>query len=510
AIARYHLGGVIYFDWAGNMVSVGQVAQLSNAIQAAGAAQPFGVPLLISTDQEGGSIVRLPTPATQFPGNMALGAAGQPDLAQSTGVAIAEELSAVGINQALAPDGDVNVNPANPIIGIRSFGSDPTLVADMTASMVTGFQSVPGVAATVKHFPGHGDTNIDSHSQLPTIDHSVDQWTQIDRPPFAAAVAAGVDVVMAGHLAFPALDPTGTPASLSPPIVGNILRGQLGFKGVVMTDALTMGALRTKYGDAQIPVMAVLAGEDILLMPPRLPVAYAAVQAAVASGRISTARLDASVRRILQLKLSLGLFDAAPVSVTGATSVVGSRAHRALEARDAEASVTLLANDGAALPLTSASTQGPYLVVGPAAAPVASLASAVRGRGLSVATFVSGTSPPSSLIASAAAQSASYGTLIVLTLDADTDPGQQRLVGALATTGKRLITVSIGHPYDQAYYRAAVNLALYSSSPASMRAATRVIFGDVNPSGLLPVAIPAAGSPDEILYPIGFGLSYAP
>lgn len=505
AIAKYHLGGVIYFTWAGNLQSATQIATLSNSIQAAGTAQTPAVPLFISTDQEGGSIVRLPAPATGFPGNMALGATDQTGLARSTGKAIGQEARAVGINQVLAPDGDVNINPANPIIGLRSFGSDATAVAAMTAAMVQGFQVDAGVGATVKHFPGHGDANIDSHTQLPIINHTLAQWTSTDKPPFASAIAAGVDAIMIGHLAFPALDPSGTPASLSPTIVTNVLRTQMGYSGVVFTDSLVMGALTNTYGDTRIPVMAVLAGDDVLLMPPSLPVAWNAVKAAVTSGEISGARLDASVRRILALKMKLGLFGAPPASVAAAATALGTKAHAQLEQRDAEASVTLLANEGNTVPLDAAS-DGPYLVVAPTSSPAAALASVLRGRGLSAATFVTGTSPPSTMASAAAAQAASYDTVIDLTLDADTDVGQQRVVGALAGTGKRLITVSIGRPYDQAYYRAPINVCLYSSSTASLGALVRALFGEINTSGRLPVSISSASNPNSVLYPLGFGL----
>jgi beta-N-acetylhexosaminidase len=227
----------------------------------------------------------------------------------------------------------------------------------------------------------------------------------------------------------------------------------------------------------------------------------------VASGEISMARLDASVRRILALKIKLGLFGAAPASVTAAASALGTTAHLALEQRDAEASVTMLANEGNTVPLDAAS-DGPYLVVAPVTGPASALAAILRGRGLSASTFVTGTSPPAGKAAAAAARAAGYGTVIDLTLNADTDVGQQRVVAALAGTGKRLITVSIGRPYDQGYYRAAINLCLYSSSTASLTALVRALFGEIQTAGKLPVAIPDPTHPSTTLYPLGFGLSY--
>jgi beta-N-acetylhexosaminidase len=500
AIERYHLGGVVYFSVTGNLRSAAQIASLSNAVQTAAAAQSPSIPLLVATDQEGGSIVRLPAPATGFAGNMALGATNSTTLARTAGRVMGQELRALGINQVFAPDGDVNVDPANPIIGLRSFGADPTAVGTLTAAMVRGFQADAGVGATVKHFPGHGDTDIDSHSQLPIINHSTTQWASLDQPPFSAAIAAGVDAVMVGHLAFPALDPSGTPSSLSAAMVNDVLRGQMGYDGLVVTDSLEMGALRDSYGDARIPVMAELAGDDMLLMPPSLPVAWNAVKAAVQSGEIPMSRLNDALRHILTLKQRLGLFGATPVSVTAANGALGTKAHRTAEQRVAEASLTLVANDGSVLPIGVATAAGPYRGVGPAgaAASVATLASLLRGRGLTVTTYV-GTSPP---------DAADFGTVIDLTLNADTDVGQQRVVRALAATGTRLVTVAIGRPYDQGYYRAAVNVCLYSSSAASLRALVRALFGEIAPSGHLPVAIPDASEPGTTLYPIGYGLGY--
>jgi beta-N-acetylhexosaminidase len=507
AIAQYHVGGVIYFDVTGNLLNASQIAKLSNSIQAIGAAESPGIPLFISTDQEGGSIVRLPSPATQFPGNMALGATDQTSLARATGNAIGEEVAAVGINQILAPVGDVNVDPANPIIGLRSFGADANAVASMTVAMVRGFQNDAGIGATVKHFPGHGDTDIDSHSQLPIINHTAAQWASIDQPPFAAAIGAGVDAVMVGHLAFPALDPSRTPASLSATIVTNILRDQMGFNGVVFTDSLQMGALTNTYGDGRIPVMAIQAGDDVLLMPPSLPVAWNSVKAAVASGQISAAQLDTSVRRILTLKMQLGLFTVAPVSVSAAATALGIPAHKQIEQNDAEASVTLVANTGGVLPLNGAA-DGAYLVVGPTSASVSTVLDQIEGRGWIVGGLVTGTSPSAAAIGNVMNHAPHYATIIVLTLNADEDTGQQALVQALKTAKAQLVTVAIGRPYDEGYYHATVNVCVYSDSSASLDALVRVLFGDLPPAGHLPVAIPDAAHPGTTLYPLGFGLGY--
>ncbi|MFD0597305.1 glycoside hydrolase family 3 protein [Catellatospora coxensis] len=285
-VDRFHLGGVVYFAWSHNLDNVRQIATLSNGLQAA-SLRPGGkdeVPLLISTDQEQGVVQRMPAPSAQFPGSMALGASRSASAAHLAAEVTGRELSAVGIRQPYAPIADVNVNPANPVIGVRSFGSDPELVAELTAAQVGGFEQGARVTAVAKHFPGHGDTGTDSHTGLPVIHHTREQWERIDAPAFRAAITAGVDSIMTAHIVVPALDPSGDPATLSPTILTGVLRERFGFQGVVVTDALNMAGVRTKYGDARVPVLALKAGADQLLMPPNLALAYDSVLQAVRAG----------------------------------------------------------------------------------------------------------------------------------------------------------------------------------------------------------------------------------
>ncbi|HEY5985347.1 MAG TPA: glycoside hydrolase family 3 N-terminal domain-containing protein, partial [Streptosporangiaceae bacterium] len=300
-VSTYHLGGVIYFP--PNIRDAAQVAQLSNGLQRAALAQAPGVPLLIGTDQEGGIVARLTGLATQFPDQMAAGATRDPALIYEEEQATGAEMRALGINLDYAPVADVNTNPANPVIGIRSFGSRPALVAAMAEAAVAGFHA-GGVAATAKHFPGHGGTSSDSHVTLPVVHRSLRQWRRIDAPPFRAAIQADVDEIMIGHIAAPALDPAGAPASLSHRIVTGYLRDRLRYDGVITTDSLVMKGVLRHRTSAQVAVDAIRAGCDQLLMPASVPVAYRAVMRAVRRGRIGAARLDASVRRIITLKLA--------------------------------------------------------------------------------------------------------------------------------------------------------------------------------------------------------------
>jgi beta-N-acetylhexosaminidase len=265
-VETYHLGGIIYFAWSNNVANPDQITALSNGLQDAALAD-CGTPLFIATDQEHGLVTRIGPPATQLPGAMALGATHDPEAARAAAVIAGKELRAMGLNQNFAPDADVNVNPANPVIGVRSFGSDAEHVASFVAAQVEGYQARGDLAATVKHFPGHGDTEDDSHAELPRIDHTYEEWQAIDAPPFRAAIESGVDLVMTAHIQFPALDDSLRPATLSEDILTGLLREELGYDGVVITDSLRMEGVREGYGDDRIPVLALLAGADILLMP---------------------------------------------------------------------------------------------------------------------------------------------------------------------------------------------------------------------------------------------------
>ncbi|UBU14747.1 beta-N-acetylhexosaminidase [Nonomuraea gerenzanensis] len=326
-IAKYHLGGVILFPQ--NVRSAGQVVGLTNGMQRASKR----VPLLIGTDQENGLVSRMSALMTDFPGAAEIGATRDTGLSREVAEATGTELRSLGVNLDFAPVADVNVNPRNPVIGRRAFGDDPQKVARMVAAAVKGFGDAK-IAATAKHFPGHGDTSVDSHTGLPVIKHTKAQWERLDAPPFKAAIEAGVDAVMSAHIVFPKLDPSGDPATLSKPILTGLLREKLGFKGVVSTDALNMAGVRMKYNDGEIAVRAVLAGADLLLMPNDLPRAYGAVLAAVKSGRISKERLDQSVTRLLTLKQNRGLLTEAPVaSAERAAEVLRSPEHRKLAAR---------------------------------------------------------------------------------------------------------------------------------------------------------------------------------
>ncbi|WP_247197221.1 glycoside hydrolase family 3 protein [Streptomyces sp. GESEQ-35] len=514
-IAKYRLGGIIYFAWAHNTRDPHQIAALSNGIQRASLDLPRGLPMLISTDQEHGIVARVGRPATLFPGAMAIGAGGSGTDARTLGRIAGRELRAMGIRQDYTPVADVNVNPANPVIGVRSFGSDPDAVAALVAAETQGYEA-SGVAATAKHFPGHGDTEVDSHYGFPTITHTRAQWETLDAPPFRAAIAAGIDSIMTAHILVPALDDSGDPATLSRPILTGILRERLGYDGVVVTDALDMAGVRQKYGDDRVPVLALKAGVDQLLNAPELDVAWNAVLKAVQDGELTEARLEESILRVLRLKAKLGLFDEPYVSGGGVDRTVGVKGHLAAADRIAERTTTLLVNEGDLLPL-SRRTHPRLLVVGadPASPsgttgpPTGVLAAALAELGFTTTALSTGTAPSAATVAGAVAATRDADAVVVGTYNVSATSTQKTLVQQLLATGKPVVALAIRNPYDVAQLPSVpAYLASYSWTDVELRAAARVIAGRVRPRGRLPVPVQRADDPARALYPVGHGLSY--
>ncbi|WP_191302553.1 glycoside hydrolase family 3 protein [Lentzea cavernae] len=493
-VRKYQPGGVIYFNNTSrdNIDTPKQIAQLSNGLQ-----QASRIPLLISTDQEMGVVTRIGPPATQLPGNMALGAGRNVKDAEEAARITGQELRAMGINQNFAPDADVNSNPANPIIGVRSFSSDPKLAADMVAAQVQGYEArrwfdMSSVTSTAKHFPGHGDTSEDSHTALPVSNRSLEQWRQIDAPPFKAAIAAKIDSIMTAHIQVPQIDPSGNPATLSPKIITGLLRDELKYDGVVVTDSLEMAGVRKLHSDAEIPVLAVKAGVDQLLMPPNLGVAIDSVLKAVRSGEITEQRIDQSVLRILKMKLLRGVMLTAEVDVNKAEQIVGSNTEKAQAIADR--TITVVRNDGQALPLNATAP----LVVGTSDAQVSALATRLKGT-----KVVTATSPTAAQIQQAVAAAAKADKIVVLTNNASTRPAQVDLVNQLVATGKPVVAAATANPYDVAHSNAKTWLATYSTTTVSIEALARVLLGEAKPQGKLPVDVPGPTP-----YPFGHGVTW--
>lgn len=519
-IDKYRPGGVIYFTAArgpDNLRNPRQIATLSNGLQAAATGQRQPIPLLISTDQEGGALVaRLPAPATAMPGNMPLGAGRSAADAHRSAEVIGTELAAVGINQDYAPVADVNINPANPVIGIRSVGENPALVSELVAAQVDGYHD-GGVAAVAKHFPGHGDTAVDSHFGLPEVTHTREELEAIDLPPFRAAIDNDVDTIMTAHVVLRSVDPSGVPATMSEVILTGLLREDLGYDGLIVTDALDMGGATSTFPPDVAPVEAFQAGADQLVLAPELDVAFDAVLDAVRSGEISVRRLDESVYRILRLKLKRGLFDDPFVDVELADKLVGAPDHLADAQVITDRTTTLVKNDAGVLPLSDAPRN--VLVTGWGVTTTRTLGEAISRRGQTVTVLETGTTPSQARIDEAVAEAADSDLVVVSTMNAasvDVETGQptasaaaqQALVGALLGTGKPVVVSGMRNPYDiSRLTEAPTYLATYGFTAGSMESLTRVLFGEVDPVGRLPVTIPRADG-TGVLYPFGHGLSW--
>jgi beta-N-acetylhexosaminidase len=330
-----HVGGII--------VSVGSPLDIAAKLNALQAASPL--PLLVSSDLESGTTIRLHG-GTHFPPNMGVGASGRELDAYQVGRVTALEGRAVGIHLAFAPVADVNSNPANPIINTRAFGEDPKATATLVAAAVRGIRE-HGMLATAKHFPGHGDTETDSHLALPVITAGWPRFDTLELVPFRAAIDAGVDVVMSAHIALPGLDDGKTrPATVAPNILTGVLRDSLGFRGLTVTDALNMAGVVSQYGPGEATVLAFLAGADMLLMPVDPKVAIDAMEEAVTGGRIAPERLERSVRRVLEIKRRLGLFSDRLVDLDSVMATVGRREFRESAEAIAERSIVLARDDG--------------------------------------------------------------------------------------------------------------------------------------------------------------------
>ena len=510
-VEKYHLGGIIYFNWTDSVKDPKQVAALSNGLQRAALSSGAHVPLMIATDQEQGVVARIGPPATQFPGGMALGAGRGTEDAQRAAAITGSELRTMGVNQDLAPVSDVNSNPANPIIGVRSFGSEPELVARLVRAQVDGYQRsnvvTRTVSATAKHFPGHGDASQDSHTTLPLIDHTKRQWEQMDAPPFRAAIDAGVDSIMTAHLEFPEIDPSGEPATLSPTIVTGLLRNELGYDGVVMTDALQMQGVRTLHNDAEIPVLALRAGVDELLMPQNLGLAITGVMAALKNGQLTEERVDQSVTRVLRMKWRRGVFRAPLVDVNEVDGAVGTPQHLAAAQRVTDRTTTLVRNDAGLLPLTGEPKR--VLVTGWGDSSTQVLAERIAVRGPDVGALPTGATPTVSDIAAAVGASKGVDLVIVLTNALSAHPEQQELLREMVAAGVPVVAVAVRNPYDVAYVESETTwLATYSYTPVALESLSRVLFGEVRPRGKLPVNIPFADDPTMTRFPFGYGLSW--
>ena len=489
-----------------NVQTPAQVRTLTTELQAI-ATQAGQPPLIIGADQEGGQLNALGEEMTLFPGSMALGATRDANLAWRVGQTMGRELAALGINVNYAPNCDINTNPNNPACGARAFSDEPALAAELAAAYVGGMQA-DGVAATIKHFPGKGEAKIDSHYAMPVIDHSKERLAQMELRPFQASINAGAKLVMTGHFAIPALtSSTELPATLSRAVMRDFVRDDLGFEGVVITDALDMGAISQGAGQIIDVITAVRAEVDLLLLTKSAEVQerlYAGLQLAYSRGLIQDRHLKPSLRRIMALKQWVRATPQPPLEAVACT------AHQNLAQTVANRSMTLVRNDAGLLPLRLA-PDARIAVIMPQPKDLTpadtssfirpTLATAVRAHHSHADEIITSHPPTATEIAALREKAAKYDLLIIGTISASMDEMQADLVNELLATAVPAITVALRTPYDLTVYpQSQTHLCTYSILPVAMHALAAALWGEIPFQGRLPVQLGE-------LYSFGHGLS---
>lgn len=498
-VGKYHLGGLILFG--GEAL---ETAYFTNHFQ-----KLAKVPLLIASDLERGAGNQV-TGATLFPPLMALGAADSEELAYQMGRITAIEGRSLGIHMTYAPVVDVNINPDNPIINTRSVGEDPEQVARITRAFIRGCQG-HGMMATAKHFPGHGDTDQDSHSLLPVIKADRERLEKVELYPFQAAIEAGVESIMTAHLYIPALEPEeGLPATLSPRIMTDLLRKQMGFKGLIVTDALEMRGITGYFGDEEAALRALKAGVDLLLLPLDPVKVIDRLKQAVISGELPLSRVEESLRRVLLAKTRLGLHRQRYVSLERLPMILGKQEFREIARKTFSSAITLVKNDNNLLPVKKdkkvvlvslSSDPGDYYAG-------RRLATELAGRlpGLRV-FYADGDTGREKL--DEALSAASRADLVVAALfsslrsgkgTVDLEPVQAEFIRQLKAAGVPVVALSFGSPYFLRHFPEVDGyLCLYRNTPETQELAAMALSGEIGISGRLPVSLPG-------LYPRGHGL----
>ena len=499
-IEKLNVGGFTLFRGEAN-----SIAALTNEAQ-----RLAKIPLFFSADYERGLRMQLRT-GTPFTTNMGVAATGDTAAIYRQGKIICEEMRAIGANWLFAPVADVNNNPDNPVINIRSFGADPVKVGEFVASEVRGVSDA-GCLATLKHFPGHGDTATDSHIGLSTIAANPKELNSVELVPFRAAILSGVDSVMTAHLAVPNVTGDNLPASLNPKITTDLLRNDLKFQGIITTDSMEMGAITKNYPNGESAVMAIKAGADLVLFPPNVELAIAAVESAVKRGDLSEKRIDESVFRLLSAKYRLGLVKNRFVDLAKVNESVEKPENVAEATRTAEKSITLLRNEGKIFPLTKETAAKTLFVViaadddaaegsvlGPEIKRRATNAKIVRLDPRSTAEEYAGVLMDAKnyeriLLAPFVKRAAAKGTVAL-------PENQVAFVKQMfALKAEKAAVIAFGNPYMIRQFPEARNYAVtYAIEDVAQVAAARVMFGEVAFQGRLPINIPG-------LFQIGDGI----
>jgi beta-N-acetylhexosaminidase len=517
-VQEYHVGGFhvsggarkapdVLLDPNYASVTLGHPLAAASLLNRLQSIAPY--PLLNTADFETGPGFRLEG-ATNFPRNMAFGAAGDENLAYAAGKITAEESRAIGVQVDFAPVVDVNNNPRNPVINTRSYGEDPALVARLGSAFARGLQD-GGMIATLKHFPGHGDTDVDSHLGLPIIKHPRETLDRTEFPPFKAGIAAGAGAIMTAHIEMPALDPTpNTPTTLSRSIVSDVLRREMGFDGIVYTDSMGMAGVAKLYTPGEAAVRAIRAGNDVILQSPDDAAAFAALKAAVEAGEIPRAQIDKSVERVLRAKALTGLYRRRTVNLDALPELVGSKAHQAVADEVSEKSITLVKDERNEVPLKlPQGAQILYLSVldlpsGWGIAPpsrtfipelkrhwrgVTSVELSERSSANDVELVRAMAPRFDAVVASVFVRAASGSGRM------DLPSNMQALLGALARqaeqSGKPFVAVLFGNPYTASFLQdVPAILVTYDFYDRAEASAVKALTGESTITGKLPIGLP--------------------
>lgn len=504
-ITEERIGGIIFFK--GKTL---EETRLINKLQSLSE-----TPLLISQDFERGTAMRIED-GSIFPNNMAIGAARNKELAYKMGLQISKECRAIGVHQNYSPVLDVNNNPKNPIINVRSFGEDPKLVSEMGLEMIRGIQD-GGVIATAKHFPGHGDTDIDTHNDLPVIRHDLNRLNSVELVPFKNAIDAGVKSVMIAHISFPAVDKTpNLPSTMSAPVVNGLLKSQLNFNGLIVTDALNMSGITKYFSTEQVALGCVEAGIDLILMPQGETKTIDAIEKAVNSGKVTEERIDISVKKILEAKEWLKLFENRYTDESKVMEIVNSPYAVELAQTIADQSITLVRNDDI-LPLPKKQTDDKCLLLsmyyGNEPDNTQFFYEEFTRRTGGIFNNIVKTKAINGDIISLEAtfkQMDEFDYYIIplfikVKMKSGTvgmNESQADYINFLTYNGKKVIVISFGNPYlMENFPEVPAYICAYGDSKPSIIAAVKSLIADIKPNGKLPVTI-------NENYKFGHGLTY--
>ncbi|MCK4258795.1 MAG: beta-N-acetylhexosaminidase [Halanaerobiales bacterium] len=498
-IIKNNLGGIIYFSR--NVKSNDQLAKTSTEFQNLAKESSSGFPLFISIDQEGGLVSRLSKDATVFPGNMALGAINDPKAVYEMAKVVACELKAFGVNFNLAPVLDVNNNPENPVIGIRSYGEDPELVSQLGIAYINGLQE-EGVIACGKHFPGHGDTAFDSHLALAIVPHDKERLERVELKPFQNAIKSGLAAIMSAHVIFPAFEPEpGIPGTLSKRVLTDLLRDKMGYDGLIITDCMEMKAIADNFGPEEAAIRAIEAGADQVLISHTFDVqiaSYEGILQAVESGRLTEERIDQSITRILKLKEKIANEEWGSQEQL---AMVGSEEHRKLARKIGQRVVTLVKDEQGLIPAIPAENKDVIVICPEAGAltiveerdggPKEVLIRAFKEKYQNVEAITITMNPDDKEMEEVKRRVQNKDLIIFSAFYASKNPEQAKLINELARTNSNLVVLAIRNPYDlQVLSEAKVYLTTYDFNEYSLEGAVQVIAGEISASGELPITIP--------------------